>query len=178
MIPRRNFDKDKTFRLKLKTFIFGGRKWTPLRIMNCHVPLALPPNTFLKIFFFFPVHYSVGIEFIKNFTELFLISQLALCSVATLLYQILSIPSSYKKNRNVEGCSANMQVKLPSARTRVTWILQFHSSERFICSPCHVFRIFLRAKWQIIAGNGMQLAIKSIQQNEEWMLKARVFAGI
>lgn len=174
MIPRRNFDKDKTFRLKLKTFIFGGRKWTPLRIMNCHVPLALPPNTFLKIFFFFPVHYSVGIEFIKNFTDFFLISQLALCSVTTLLYQILRIPSSYKK-RNVEGCTANIQVKLPSAQPRVTWILQFHSSERFICSPCHVFRIFLRAKWQIIAGNGMQLAIKSIQQNEEWMLKVRVF---
>lgn len=150
MIPRRNFDKDKTFRLKLKTFIFGGRKWTPLRIMNCHVPLALPPNTFLKIsftfFFFFSIHYSVGIEFIMNFTDFFLISQLALCSVTTLLYQILRIPSSYKKRQKCWGLHCKYTSQAPLSTTPCNLDTAVPLQWTFHLQPMPCLQIFFKSK--------------------------------
>lgn len=119
MISRRTFDKNKTFRLKLKTFIFWGENEHHLELWTAMSLLLFLQTLFWKslLFFFFSIHYSVGIEFIKNFTEVFLISQLALYSVITLLYQILNIPRSHKKRQNCWGLHCKYASQAPLSMT-------------------------------------------------------------
>lgn len=103
-------------------------------------------KSLLLFFFFFSIHYSVGIEFIKNFTDFFLISQLALCSVTTLLYQILRIPSSYKKRQKCWGLHCKYTSQAPLSTTPCNLDTAVPLQWTFHLQPMPCLQIFFKSK--------------------------------
>lgn len=125
---------------------------------------------------FFSIFTVLGLNLTKNFTELFLISQPVLYGVIPLLYKIFSVSSSYKNRQKFWGLYCKYESQIPFSTSLCNLDTAVPPQWTSHLQPMPWLKmIFLRAKWQIIAGNAMQLTIKSIQQNEEGMLKARVF---
>lgn len=90
-------------------------------------------------------------------------------------YKIFTVSSSYKNRQNfwVLYCKYASQIPFSTSLCNLDATVPLQWTSHLQPMPW-LQMIFLRAKWQIIAGNAMQLTIKSIQRNEEGMLKAIV----